>query len=216
MIGGMDRELTEWLRRGAALVDGATLDYVAIHYRAGAKSWPEHATVRVDDRPIDDVIADVIGHVSDIVESGSAEGREGAVPVRLKLVRAKTPAGSRTFRPAGSVLGSDPERDSTDDDSPKGAMVATIHELRLLVGAISSELAGQSTNGWKLANELAAQNSKLTMALAESRAEGKYALAAPPQDDVTRMALELLPKLPELLGNLATLAQVRAQIKEQG
>ena len=213
MSGGLDREVTDWLKRGMALVDGVGLDYIGVHYRAGPKSWPEHASVRVESRGPDDVVQEVLGHVADIVDSGTAEGREG-VPVRLKLFRSKAAAGSRTFRPPGGPAGSDPERTGDEDESPKGAMVATIHELRLLVGVGFSELASQSTNGWKMATELATQNARLTLQLAQAQAELRVG-NAPQTDDVTKMALDFLPQVPAMLANLADLARARQVMKDQ-
>ena len=197
----LDSEIRSWLERACALVDGVPLDYIAIHYRQSAKSWPEHASVRVESRPTPDVIAEVLGHVQDVCESATAEGA-GGVGIRLKCVRAKTPAGTRTFRTAGGPAGSDSERDEADD-SPRGALVATVHELRLLTGAVVSELASQSAAGWKLATELASQNARLSAQLAEVKAEAKLAVATPPPDQLSQLAADFLPQLPAMLGSLA-------------
>jgi len=204
----LDSDIRGWLERACALVDGVPLDYIAIHYRQSAKSWPEHASVRVEARPTPDVIAEVLGHVSDICESATAEGHAG-VGIRLKTVRSKTPAGTRTFRSAGGPAGSDSERDEADD-SPRGALVATVHELRLLTGAVVSELASQSAAGWKLANELATQNARLSAQLAEVRAEAKLATTAQQPDQLAQLAADFLPALPGMLGSLAELQKAKA------
>ena len=203
----MENDIRSWLERACALVDGVPLDYVAVHVRQSAKSWPEHASVRVESRPPADVIAEVIGHVADVNESAIAEGH-GGVSVRLKLVRAKTPAGTRTFRGVQGPQGSDADRDEADD-SPRGALVATVHELRLLTGAVVSELASQSAAGWKLANDLQGQCARLSEQLAESRAEARYAMAPAQTDEVSKMAMEFLPQLPALFGTLVQLAELR-------
>ena len=207
----MDSDIRTWLERACALVDGVPLDYVAIHYRQSSKSWPEHASVRVEGRPPADVITEVLGHVGDVAESAVAEGH-GGVAIRLKLVRAKSPAGTRTFRGPGGPAGSDSTSDEADD-SPKGALVATVHELRLLTGAVVSELASQSAAGWKLANDLQGQCARLSEQLAEARAEIRYSLtaAAPEPDEVHKMALEFLPQLPGMLSSLAQLAEYRSK-----
>jgi hypothetical protein len=153
------------------------------------------------------VIAEVIGHVADVNESAIAEGH-GGVSVRLKLVRAKTPAGTRTFRGVQGPQGSDADRDEADD-SPRGALVATVHELRLLTGAVVSELASQSAAGWKLANDLQGQCARLSEQLAEARAEARYAMAPAQTDEVSKMAMEFLPQLPALFGTLVQLAELR-------
>lgn len=202
----MEHDIRSWLERACALVDGVPLDYVAVHVRQSAKSWPEHASVRVENRPPADVIAEVIGHVSDVNESAVAEGH-GGVSVRLKLVRAKTPAGTRTFRGVQGPAGSDTDRDEADD-SPRGALVATVHELRLLTGAVVSELASQSAAGWKLANDLQGQCARLSEQLAEARAEARY-VTAPQTDEVSKMAMEFLPQLPSMFSSLVQLAELR-------
>ena len=201
----LETEIRAWTLRSCALVDGVPLDYISILVRAAAKSWPEHACVRVEGRPPDDVVAEVLGHCADVAESSLAEGHPG-VAIRLKLVRGKTAAGSKTFRSGGGPAGSDHE---SEDETPKDALVATIRELRMLTGAVTSELAAQSTHGWKLAQELVKENAKLTLQLAESRAAERY--AAPPPDDLSRMAMELLPQLPTVLQSLAALAALRGQ-----
>lgn len=203
----LDNEIRGWLERACALVDGVPLDYVAVHYRQSAKSWPEHASVRVESRPTADVIGEVLGHVQDICESATAEGH-GGVGIRLKTVRAKTPAGTRTFRSAGGPAGSDSDRDEADD-SPKGALVATVHELRLLTGAVVSELASQSAAGWKLATELASQNARLSAQLAEVKAEAKLAATSSQPDQLTQLAADFLPALPGMLGSLAELQKAK-------
>lgn len=207
----MENDIRTWLERACALVDGVPLDYVAVHVRQSAKSWPEHASVRVEGRPPADVIAEVIGHVSDVNESAIAEGH-GGVSVRLKLVRAKSPAGTRTFRGVQGPAGSDSASDEADD-SPRGALVATVHELRILTGAVVSELASQSAAGWKLANDLQGQCARLSEQLAEARAEVRYGLAAaaPETDEVQKMAMEFLPQLPGMLSSLAQLAEYRSK-----
>lgn len=202
----MEHDIKSWLERACALVDGVPLDYVAVHVRQSAKSWPEHASVRVENRPPADVIAEVCGHVSDVNESAVAEGN-GGVSVRLKLVRAKTPAGTRTFRGVQGPAGSDSDRDEADD-SPRGALVATVHELRLLTGAVVSELASQSAAGWKLANDLQGQCARLSEQLAEARAEARY-VTAPQTDEVSKMAMEFLPQLPSMFSSLVQLAELR-------
>jgi len=203
---GMEHDIKSWLERACALVDGVPLDYIAVHVRQSAKSWPEHASVRVENRPPADVISEVIGHVSDVNESAIAEGH-GGVSVRLKLVRAKTPAGTRTFRGVQGPAGSDSDRDEADD-SPRGALVATVHELRLLTGAVVSELASQSAAGWKLANDLQGQCARLSEQLAEARAEARY-VTAPQTDEVSKMAMEFLPQLPAMFSSLVQLAELR-------
>jgi hypothetical protein len=203
-----EKSITEWTTRACALVDGVTADYIAIHVRAGAKSWPEHATVRVEGRAPADVADEVIGHVRDIGESAGAEGR-GAAAVRLKVYRAKMPAGSRTFSSLGShPPGSDPVRDDDDDTSPRGELAATVRELRHLVVAMGADLATQATHGWQLAIRQQEQIASLTARNAHLEAVVKLGDAA--GSDPMREALAgLLPQLPMILASLPAVAAAR-------
>lgn len=207
----LEGDVRDWTTRACALVDGVPLDYIAIHVQAAAKSWPEHASVRVESRRAEDVVTEVLGHVSDVTESAAAEGRNG-VAFRIKLYRAKNNAGTRTFRTAGGPLGSD--LDTEEGETVKEATVQVIRELRLLCASTTAELASQSSQGWRLAGELAKENAKLTMQLANSRIEAQLS-APPPPDDGMKMAMELLPQLPGILANLAALARVREQARAE-
>jgi len=203
-----EKSITEWVTRACAIVDGVAADYVAVHVRAGAKSWPEHATVRIEGRPPADVVDEVIGHVRDVGESAGAEGR-GAAAVRLKVYRAKMPAGSRTFSSLGShPPGSDPVRDDDDDGSPRGELAATVRELRHLVVAMGADLAQQATHGWQLAIRQQEQIATLTQRNAHLEAIVKVGEAS--GSDPLRDALTgLLPQLPMILASLPAMAAAR-------
>ena len=203
-----ERAVREWVERACAVVDGATADYIAVHVRAAPKSWPEHAAVRVESRPTADVIEEVLGHVRDVGESAAAEGR-GGWAVRLKLYRAKMPAGSKTFSSAGSAPpGSDAETEPDEERSPRSEMVATIRELRQLSVHVTAELASQSTHGWQLAHKLAESNASLVARNAQLEAAVK--LGAQSESDPLRDGLaQLLPQLPMILGTLAQVAASR-------
>jgi hypothetical protein len=202
-----EKAITEWVTRACAIVDGVTADYVAIHVRAGPKSWPEHATVRIEGRPPADIVEEVIGHVRDVGESAGAEGRGGAA-VRLKVYRAKMPAGSRTFSSLGShPPGSDPVNDD-EDGSPRGELAATVRELRHLVVAMGADLAQQATHGWQLAIRQQEQIATLTQRNAHLEAIVKVGEAS--GSDPLRDALTgLLPQLPMILASLPHVAAAR-------
>jgi len=199
----LESDVRDWTTRGCGLVDGVTLDYIAVHVQQTSKSWPEHASVRVESRRTEDVVVEVLGHVSDIVESAAAEGKNG-VALRLKLYRAKGAAGTRTFRQGGPA-GSDIE--ASEDETPKDAMVATIRELRLLATAAVSEQATTAAAGWRLALELVKENAKLTTQLATARVEAQ--LVKPEEDTTMRAAMDLLPQLPGMLASLVQLHHAR-------
>ena len=202
-----EKSITEWVTRACAIVDGVTADYVAVHVRAGPKSWPEHATVRIEGRPPADIVEEVIGHVRDVGESAGAEGRGGAA-VRLKIYRAKMPAGSRTFSSLGShPPGSDPVNDD-EDASPRGELAATVRELRHLVVAMGADLAQQATHGWQLAIRQQEQIATLTQRNAHLEAIVKVGEAS--GSDPLRDALTgLLPQLPMILASLPHVAAAR-------
>ena len=202
-----EKAITEWVTRACAIVDGVTADYVAVHVRAGPKSWPEHATVRIEGRPPADIVEEVIGHVRDVGESAGAEGRGGAA-VRLKIYRAKMPAGSRTFSSLGShPPGSDPVNDD-EDASPRGELAATVRELRHLVVAMGADLAQQATHGWQLAIRQQEQIATLTQRNAHLEAIVKVGEAS--GSDPLRDALTgLLPQLPMILASLPHVAAAR-------
>ena len=205
-----ERAISEWVTRACAVVDGVTPDYIAVHVRAAAKSWPEHASVRVEDRSPAAVVEEVVGHVRDIAESSGAEGRNGWA-VRLKLYRAKSPAGSKTFS-SGAPAGSDPETGDDDAErSPKSEMVATIRELRMLAVHTVGELASQSTHGWQLASKLAEQNAQLTVANAQLQAQVQVGAAAQAPDPMLQAAFEAIaPQIPNIVQGLAVAAAMRA------
>lgn len=202
-----EKSITEWVTRACAIVDGVTADYVAVHVRAGPKSWPEHATVRIEGRPPADIVEEVIGHIRDVGESAGAEGRGGAA-VRLKIYRAKMPAGSRTFSSLGShPPGSDPVNDD-EDASPRGELAATVRELRHLVVAMGADLAQQATHGWQLAIRQQEQIATLTQRNAHLEAIVKVGEAS--GSDPLRDALTgLLPQLPMILASLPHVAAAR-------
>lgn len=204
-----EKAVGEWVTRACALVDGVTADYIAVHVRAGPKSWPEHATVRVESRAPAEVAEEVIGHLRDIGESAGAEGR-GAASVRLKVYRAKMPAGSRTFSSMGShPPGSDPVRDDDDDGTPRGELAATVRELRHLVVAMGADLAQQATHGWQLAIRQQEQIATLTARNAHLEAVVRVGEAA--GADPMREALAgLLPQLPMILASLPAVAAARS------
>jgi hypothetical protein len=203
-----EKAIAEWVGRACALVDNVTADYIAIHVRSGPKSWPEHATVRVESRTPVDVIEEVIGHVRDIGESAGAEGRGGAA-VRLKIYRAKTPAGSRTFSSIGShPVGSDPVRDDDEDGTPRGELSATVRELRHLVVAMGADLAQQATHGWQLA--IRQQEQIATLTARNAHLEAIVRVGESSASDPMREALVgLLPQLPMILASLPAVAASR-------
>ena len=202
-----EKSISEWTTRACALVDGVTADYIAIHVRAGPKSWPEHATVRVESRAPAEVAEEVIGHVRDIGESAGAEGRGGAA-VRLKIYRAKMPAGSRTFSSLGShPAGSDPVTDD-EEGTPRGELAATVRELRHLVVAMGADLATQATHGWQLAIRQQEQIAVLTTRNAHLEAMVKVGESAG-SDPMREALVGLLPQLPMILASLPAVAASR-------
>jgi hypothetical protein len=202
-----EKSISEWTLRACALVDGVTADYIAIHVRAGPKSWPEHATVRVESRAPAEVAEEVIGHVRDIGESAGAEGRGGAA-VRLKIYRAKMPAGSRTFSSLGShPAGSDPVTDD-EEGTPRGELAATVRELRHLVVAMGADLATQATHGWQLAIRQQEQIAVLTTRNAHLEAIVKVGESSG-SDPMREALVGLLPQLPMILASLPSVAASR-------
>lgn len=192
-----DHEISTFLRRMCAVVDGVTLDYIAVLVRDSPKSWPEWSQVRVDDKPVDAVIAEVLGHVHDIGESATQENR-ASYAIRLKLFRAKSPAGSKTFN---SNLDAGAERDE-GDETPKEAMVATIKELRLFGTSIGAELAARAGDGYRLAVDLVKENASLRSELTEVRIKLAQAEMLLEQDDQSEGKLleTLLPAVIARLG----------------
>lgn len=203
-----ERGVTEWIQRACAIVDGVTADYVAIHVRQGPKSWPEHATVRVESRAPADVVEEVLGHLRDVGESAGAEGR-GGFAVRLKVYRAKMPAGSKTFTSAaGHPAGSDTVADEAGELDPRGEVAATVRELRHLVVSMGADLAQQASHGWQLAIKQQEQIGQLVVRNANLEAERRYADNS--GNDPLREALgQLLPQLPMILASLPAIAAAR-------
>ena len=203
-----ERSISEWVVRACAIVDGVSADYIAIHVRQGAKSWPEHATVRVESRAPAEVAEEVIGHVRDVGESAGAEGRGGA-SVRLKVYRAKMPAGSRTFTSIGShPPGSDPVRDDDDEGTPRGELTATVRELRHLVVAMGADLAAQATHGWQLA--IRQQEQIATLTARNAHLEAQLQVAGREANDPMKDALaQMLPQLPMLIASLPAVGAAR-------
>lgn len=204
-----ETDVRRWVTGACALVDNVTLDYIALHVQHGrSTSWPEHASVRVESRSPEAVIADVLAHLADIAES--ADGSI-APAVRLKAWRAKSPAGSRTFRPIG-VAGREEGPAPDVDETPVGALVSAVRELRLLAGATAAELAGQAAAGWRMAIELQKAQAGLLAELAELRAIVK--LGPPQSGGGMELAGKLLSDLPIVLPALAALASERRAAAE--
>lgn len=210
----VESDVKAWTKQACALVDGVPLDYIAIHVRAGAKSWPEHASVRVEQRPADDIVEEVSGHVLDIGESARSEGRNSWA-VRLKLVRAKTPAGSRTFN-SNSAPGGGREEEDDGLESPKEALVATVQELRRFGVEMGRELGARASDGYKLAMDLSAKNQALLELLMESNAKVAIleGLRENQTDPIDKSIGEALVNLPTTLANMKALADARREMAE--
>lgn len=216
---GWERTVRDWVERSCATVDGATLDYISVCARVAPKSWPEHASVRVDGRPTLDVLEEVTAHVRDVAESADAEGR-GGWAVRLKAYRAKMPAGSKTISSRGdAVSGSDPEADEPVGDA-KSETVGVIRELRHLVVHLGGELGANATHGWQLAAKQQEVIVQQYRELADLRARVKYEQAEAPPDPVMQAAASVLPLLPTLLQGLQEAGRARqesrARAEEEG
>jgi hypothetical protein len=143
----------------------------------------EHAKVIVGDKSTNDVANETWGHVEDILESASNEGKSEAV-IRFLLYRNKAPAGSTTMR--SDVAPTSGAREDDDEignnASMAGALVGVVKELRLankdLLGVVQ-QAAGE---GWRVAGELMKQNQvlqndkselQIAMVVASSAAEDK-------------------------------------------
>ena len=205
-MSGIQSEVTEWCKRAMAIVDGVELDYFAIGVAEGKRSWPTHATVRVDGRSQEAVLEELLQHVSDIGATASANGRAG-FKIRLLAYRSKMAAGSRTFASA-QVAGSDSEEEG--DGTARGESVQTIVELRRIVIQQSETLAIYGGKGWELGLRATAQVGALQLELATLRAE----LAAAQKDtlpDPLRIAgAQLLQAVaPEVIGPFLQFAMAR-------
>jgi hypothetical protein len=178
-----EQDVTSWCKRALALVDGVTLDYLALQVAEGRRSWPAWATVRADGRNEGDVIAEMLAHIRDVGESATANGKAG-YKVRIIAYRAKSPAGSRTFASIGT---SDSDAEDTADGTPAGEIAATIGDLRRVVVAQSEMLSVHGAKGWELALRVVGESAQIRAENAELRGQ-LAAMAANSAPDPLRVA----------------------------
>lgn len=208
-----ERGVREWVERACAIVDGVTADYIAVHVKAGPKSWPEHASVRVESRAPADVVEEVVGHVRDVSESTDAEGRAGWA-VRLKLYRAKSPAGSKTFSSAGTApAGSDPESDDDGAPTRAGEVACVVRDLRHTVVHLAGELSSQATHGWQLAAKQHETMTAQAQRIAQLEAQLALAQGANADDPMAKAAAELVPQIPAIIAGFQAAAAAREAMK---
>ena len=151
-----EAEITEYVTKACALVSGHGLDSLVLsvpNSRAAARSYSEHARVIVEGKGTPEVIAEVWGHVEDIIGTATADGRSEVV-FRINLFRAKQPSGSRTWRAdAGPGGNREEDEDAGSMTTMAGALVGGMKEIRLALREALAMVGTSAAEGWRIAGE---------------------------------------------------------------
>lgn len=161
--------VSTWLaRKLTPSEDGINPAYVSVCPQEGRKSYPQRARVNVGDKPAPQVIEDVIAALADIDESRRAEDNPLA---RVKL-HVYGPKGLDSLGEMVFHVGTEPDANARadGDGTREGELVATIRELRLIVGESVQALGKASSSGYTLALESLRENARLSHELADTRA----------------------------------------------
>jgi hypothetical protein len=161
--------ISAWLTRKLSPTDdGVHAAYVSVCPQEGRRSYPQRARVNVADKPVAQVVEDVLAALGDIDESRRAEG-DGLLRVKLHIYG---PKGAESLGEMVFVVGfeSDAGARADGDGTREGELVATIRELRLIVGESVAALGKASSSGYTLALESLRENARLSHELADTRA----------------------------------------------
>jgi hypothetical protein len=161
--------VSTWLaRKLATSEDGIGPAYVSVCPQEGRKSYPQRARINVGDKPTPQVIEDVIAALADIDESRRAEDNPLArVKLHVYGPKGLDSLGEMVFH-VGTELDASARADG--DGTREGELVATIRELRLIVGESVQALGKASSSGYTLALESLRENARLSHELADTRA----------------------------------------------
>jgi hypothetical protein len=161
--------VSTWLtRKLATSEDGIGPAYVSVCPQEGRKSYPQRARINVADKPTPQVIEDVIAALADIDESRRAEDNPLArVKLHVYGPKGLDSLGEMVFH-VGTELDASARADG--DGTREGELVATIRELRLIVGESVQALGKASSSGYTLALESLRENARLSHELADTRA----------------------------------------------
>ncbi len=177
-MGITEQQVSDFVRKSCALVDGQPLDYISITVNSATsrRSFTEHAKVQVGaDKTPNQVASEVWEHVDNILASATEE-RRSECTVRMHLYRAKATAGSRSFStPLAPHVDASDDGESADGGNMAGALVAGMRELRMTVNKLVDSHQVMATEGWRLAADaikaeraLLKENTELQIALAVS------------------------------------------------
>jgi hypothetical protein len=150
-----ESDVKHWITKACAMVDGHLLDYIAISIPSSrtARSFVEHAIVKVDQKSADIVCSEAWDHITNIIASAEMEGK-AEVCFKILLYRAKAPAGSRTWRTDTGPNAYQSEHDDNETGSitsMSGALVAAMRELRMGNRDLTEAVMKAAGEGWKLA-----------------------------------------------------------------
>lgn len=161
--------MSTWIaRKLTPAEDGSAPAYVSICPLEGRRSYPQRARVNVGDKPAPQVVEDVIAALQDIDESRRAEDS----PLQRVKLHVYGPKGLESLGEMVFAVGTemDPSARAEGDGTREGELVATIRELRLIVGESVQALSKASSSGYSLALESLRENARLSHELADTRA----------------------------------------------
>lgn len=184
--------ISTWLtRKLQPTEDGVAPSYVSICPQEGRRSYPQRARVNVADKPVAQVIEDTIAALADIDESRRAEDH----PLQKVKVHVYGPKGLDSIGEMVFSVGSDVDANARadGDGTREGELVATIRELRLIVGESVQALGKASSAGYTLALESLKENARLSHELADTRAALMVAEQSTSGGTVDRMIEGVLP-----------------------
>lgn len=186
--------LSSWLTRKLqppADADAAAPAYVSVCPQEGRRAYPQRARINVGDKPPAQVVEDVLAALADIDESRRAEDH----PLQRVKLHVYGPKGLDSIGEMVFSVGTDVDQNARadGDGTREGELVATIRELRLIVGESVQALSKASSSGYSLALESLRENARLSHELADTRAALMLAEQASGGGTVDKMIEGVLP-----------------------
>ena len=152
------------------------LDRLVISRREGPRSWPQHATITIEQRPESEWIGELLDHLADLESSAHDSGAK-SVEVELRVYRGTLPAGSRRYRvDLPQIVGAGLE--SEDDQTPLQSLTSALNISMRATVELAAEARRAYQTGIEVAGRALESSARLQMQIVEAHRSASEATAA--------------------------------------